>query len=134
MHINALAGLEAQRLTVYIPSFLPPCRRTDLEKAIAAHGGPGAVAEALGWSRKGKSRKPRGFWDELFNVKQEVDDFIEEHDLEPGGLLGLKDCWAAGCLSLKLTCPLCPSAHCCRPHAAEERLCACGAVRPGPRR
>lgn len=59
-------------------------RRTDLEKAIAAHGGPTAVAESLGWKVKGKSRKPRGYWDALPNVKQEVDDFIEEYGMQPG--------------------------------------------------
>lgn len=42
------------------------------------------MTEALGWKHKGRSRKPRGYWDSLPNVKQEVDAFIEENDLVPG--------------------------------------------------
>ena len=59
-------------------------RRTDLEKAIAAHGGPAAVADRLGWRLKAKSRKPRGYWDSLPNVRQEVDEFAEDNGLPLG--------------------------------------------------
>lgn len=58
--------------------------RSDLEKAIAAHGGPGVVASRLGWQLKAKSRKPRGYWDSLDNVKQEIDEFIDEQGIAPG--------------------------------------------------
>ena len=64
------------------------CRRVDLEKAIAFHGGPALVAAKLGWTKQGRARKPRGYWDSLPNVRAEIDGFIEENDLEPGG-------WAA---------------------------------------
>lgn len=55
-----------------------------MEKAITAHGGPSVVAERLGWKLQAKPRKPRGYWDSLPNVKQEVDDFIQDNDLQPG--------------------------------------------------
>jgi hypothetical protein len=62
---------------------LPPLR-SDLEKAIAAHGGPGVAAQRLGWRLKARSRKPRGYWDSLPNVRQEVDEFVEECGLPSG--------------------------------------------------
>ncbi|KAG7675312.1 hypothetical protein Ndes2437A_g00523 [Nannochloris sp. 'desiccata'] len=52
--------------------------RTDLEKAITTHGGPSVVAERLGWKLQAKPRKPRGYWDSLENVRQEVDEFIKD--------------------------------------------------------
>ena len=58
--------------------------RTDLEKAITAHGGPSVVAERLGWKLQKKPRKPRGYWDSMANVKQEIDYFIEDNELQPG--------------------------------------------------
>lgn len=58
--------------------------RSDLEKAIAAHGGPATVAERLGWKLQARTRKPRGYWSSLENVKNEIDEFIEESGLEPG--------------------------------------------------
>lgn len=58
--------------------------RTDIEKAISAHGGPAAIASRLGWSLQAKKRKPRGYWDSLENVKSEIEDFIIENGLEPG--------------------------------------------------
>jgi len=58
--------------------------RTDLEKAITSHGGPSIVAETLGWKLQAKARKPRGYWDSLENVKQEVDEFIQDNELQPG--------------------------------------------------
>jgi hypothetical protein len=64
--------------------------RTDLEKAIAAHGGPAAVAERLGWAQRARARKPRGFWDALPNVRAEVDDFCDEAGL-PRGTMPLKN-------------------------------------------
>ena len=67
-------------------------RRYDLEKAIAAHGGPAAVAQALGWSAWGgrkRNRKPRGYWDSPDNLRAAIDEFIAEHELEPGGWGGL---------------------------------------------
>ena len=57
--------------------------RTDIEKAITAHGGPAAVAEKMGWQLKIKRRKPRGYWDDADNILQEIKDFIIENDLPP---------------------------------------------------
>ena len=60
------------------------CCRTDLEKAIAAHGGSGAVAEALGWPLAKARRRPRGWWDNIDNVRAEVDAFVELSGSQPG--------------------------------------------------
>lgn len=57
--------------------------RTFLEKAIAAHGGRAAVAEAMGW-RAVRARKPKGYFDSLEVVKAELDEFMEEHDMQVG--------------------------------------------------
>lgn len=35
--------------------------RTDIERAIRAHGGSRAVARAMGWEA-GQRRKPKGYW------------------------------------------------------------------------
>lgn len=74
------------RDTCILPSrvTLRDLNRTDLEKAITAHGGRGAVAERLGWQLQTRSRKPRGYWDSLPNVAQEISEFIQERSLEPG--------------------------------------------------
>ncbi len=42
------------------------------------------MAERLGWKLQAKPRKPRGYWDSLDNVKQEVDEFIQDNELLPG--------------------------------------------------
>lgn len=55
-----------------------------MEKAITTHGGPSVVAERLGWKLQAKPRKPRGYWDSLENVRQEVDEFIKDKKLQPG--------------------------------------------------
>jgi hypothetical protein len=57
--------------------------RTFLEKAITAHGGRAAVAEAMGW-RAVRARKPKGYFDSLEVVKAELDEFMEEHDMQVG--------------------------------------------------
>lgn len=74
------------------PAPLPPLHSTpgrfDLYKAVTAHGGPAAVAQALGWERWGgrrPNRKPRGYWDSLDNVRAEIDGVIAENGLPPGG-------------------------------------------------
>jgi len=51
-------------------------RRTDLEKAISAHGGPSEVSERMGWKLPGKRRKRRGYWEDFENLKQELLDFV----------------------------------------------------------
>lgn len=56
--------------------------RTDIEKAITAHGGRGTVAERLGWELQVPSRKPKGYWDSLPNVKLEIDEFINQNNLQ----------------------------------------------------
>ncbi|CAL8464995.1 g4530 [Coccomyxa elongata] len=58
--------------------------RTDLEKAIAAHGGPAAVAKRMGWNLAYKGKKPRGYWDKLANVQKEIDLFNKQQGLPPG--------------------------------------------------
>jgi hypothetical protein len=55
-----------------------------LEKAITTHGGPSVVAERLGWKLQAKPRKPRGYWDCLENVRQEIDEVIQDKELQPG--------------------------------------------------
>jgi hypothetical protein len=67
-----------------------PSLRTDLEKAIAAHGGQGVVAAALGWPLKARHRRPKGYWDDLSNVRQAIDEFIGEQGMEAG-----ESAWAA---------------------------------------
>ena len=61
-----------------------PSSRTDLEKAVAAHGGQGVVAAALGWPLKVRHRRPKGYWDDLANVRAAIDDFIGEQGMEAG--------------------------------------------------
>ena len=66
---------------------LDGCGRSDLEKAILTHGGMAAVAKALGWPVKARQRRPNGYWDEVDNVRQEIDAFIQESGLQPGAQL-----------------------------------------------
>ena len=73
----------------------PPWCRTDLEKAIAAHGGQAVVAAALGWPLKARHRRPNGYWDDLENVRRGIDDFIEEQGMDPGECLCVP--WALLC-------------------------------------
>ena len=61
------------------------CCRSDLEKAVSAHGGPSVVAQRLGWELRGKQRRPKGYWDAPANVRAELDLFIDELGLPPGG-------------------------------------------------
>ena len=72
------------RATAPLPPPPPPRRRSDLEKAISAHGGPSQVAAQLGWKQRAKGRRPKGYWDSLDNVRAELDEFIEEQRLPPG--------------------------------------------------
>lgn len=68
---------------------LPPraelrkARRTDLEKAIAHHGGALRVAEAIGATLAYSGRKPRGHWDRLETVREEIEGFQWTHGLDP---------------------------------------------------
>lgn len=39
---------------------------------MAGHGGPSAVAQRLGWDMKQKAKKPRGWWDDIENIRFEV--------------------------------------------------------------
>ncbi|KAL4859881.1 hypothetical protein ACK3TF_000138 [Chlorella vulgaris] len=71
-------------------SELREMNRSDLEKAISAHGGPTAVSQQLGWKLKAKGRRPKGFWDAVDNVRAELDEFIEEHGL-PAGIMPAKN-------------------------------------------
>ena len=59
-------------------------RRSDLEKAILAHGGMAAVAKAMDWPVKARQRRPNGYWDQIENVRQEIDAFVTENGLQPG--------------------------------------------------
>lgn len=65
--------------------------RSHLERAIAAHGGFGAVAAHLGWDMAYNPKHPRGYWNSVMNVKAEVDDFIEANGLQPGLVPTLRD-------------------------------------------
>ena len=60
------------------------CARSDLEKAIAAHGGPAELAKRMGWQLKYKNKKPRGYWDSIPNVQRDIDEFIATHNMRPG--------------------------------------------------
>jgi hypothetical protein len=55
--------------------------RLDLINAIRAYGGCGLVAEKLQWSVAKVSRRPRGYWCKLPNVKAELDVLIDEFAL-----------------------------------------------------
>ena len=72
--------------TKMIPSRseLRASHRTDLEKALSAHGGAANVAKRMGWESRSRSRKPRGYWNSIENVKNEIDEFILSSDLPPG--------------------------------------------------
>lgn len=69
---------------------LRAANRTDLEKALAAHGGGSNVASRMGWRYSSRSRKPRGYWNSIENVKYEIDEFIISSDL-PQGIMPLKN-------------------------------------------
>ncbi|WPT12333.1 hypothetical protein PSENEW3_00003472 [Picochlorum sp. SENEW3] len=71
-------------------SELRASHRTDLEKALSAHGGASNVAKRMGWGSKSRSRKPRGYWNSIENVKHEIDEFILSSDL-PSGVMPLKN-------------------------------------------
>eukprot|EP00894_Picocystis_sp_ML_P005297 jgi/Pico_ML_1/55814/g1450.t1 len=64
-------------------SDLRKARRTDLEKAIAHHGGAVKVAEATGMPLAYPARKPRGHWDRLDTVREEIEGFQWSHGLDP---------------------------------------------------
>lgn len=69
---------------------LRAANRTDLEKALAAHGGGSIVASRMGWRYSSRSRKPRGYWNSIENVRHEIDEFIISSDL-PQGIMPLKN-------------------------------------------
>ena len=52
---------------------------------MRAHGGPAAVARQLGWRLKTAGRRPKGYWDSLPNVRAELEAFLEDAGLPPGG-------------------------------------------------
>ena len=58
-------------------------RRHDLVKAVESYGGFYEVAKKLGWDSAG-NKLPRGYWQDLDNVRLEMFSFMEEHLLEPG--------------------------------------------------
>ena len=62
-----------------------------MERAIAAHGGYGAVAGQIGWAMAYTPKRPRGYWNSITNVKSEVDDFINANGLQPGIVPSLRD-------------------------------------------
>jgi len=83
----------------HLSTSVPACRccRSDLEKAISAHGGPSQVAAQLGWKQRAKGRRPKGYWDSLDNVRAELDEFIDEAGLPPGVSAGGRSRGAAPC-------------------------------------
>ena len=60
--------------------------RQDLVKAVEGHGGFFGVAASLGLRGSRAQERPRGFWQDLDNVRREVQAFQEEHGLDPGVL------------------------------------------------
>ena len=44
-----------------------------MEKAVTASGGFPEVAKELGWKLAYKSKKPRGYWDDLNNMRREIE-------------------------------------------------------------
>lgn len=64
-------------------------------QAIRAHGGSGAVAAELGWDAP-VQKKPRGYWDDILNLKVEIDAFIAESGLPPGRMPAKTDFVRAG--------------------------------------
>jgi hypothetical protein len=56
--------------------------RVDLEKAIGRNGGFGPVASKLNLSLAYKERKPRGYWDNLQNLQEEILQFQIEQGKE----------------------------------------------------
>jgi hypothetical protein len=61
--------------------------RLDLEKAVTASGGFPEVAKELGWKLAYKSKKPRGYWDDLNNMRREIEVRFNVH--VPSGQLRL---------------------------------------------
>jgi hypothetical protein len=58
--------------------------RVDLLEAIAKLGGPAAVAERLCWALRRQTRRPRGYWRNLDNIRTELDQVAFEHSLAHG--------------------------------------------------
>ena len=56
--------------------------RFDLEKACYAHGGFSTVAQKIGWKMQYR-RKPRDYWQNFDNLRTEIAEFIEDHNLNP---------------------------------------------------
>ncbi|CAI5984001.1 unnamed protein product, partial [Closterium sp. NIES-65] len=69
-------GLEPG--TMPTRGILRAARRSDIEKEIQFAGGVHAVAQKLNMQ---VARKPRGYWDDLANLKQEVLQFQMDHNL-----------------------------------------------------
>lgn len=56
---------------------------------MAAHGGPMAVAERLGWklvagAGRQRVRRPNGYWFVPENIRREIDSFIDSNALPAG--------------------------------------------------
>jgi len=60
--------------------------RQDLVKAVEGHGGFFKVADVLGLRGSRAQERPRGYWQDLDNVRREVRAFQQEHSLDPGVL------------------------------------------------
>eukprot|EP00249_Psilotum_nudum_P020846 c27871_g1_i2 orf=79-2469(+) len=56
--------------------------RLDLEKAITGMGGFRVIATRMKLSLAYKYRKPKGYWDSIHNLKQEVIRFQQEHGFD----------------------------------------------------
>ncbi|GLJ44269.1 hypothetical protein SUGI_0925950 [Cryptomeria japonica] len=57
--------------------------RADLEKAITRMGGFRIIASLMNLSLSYKDRKPKGYWDSLENLKQEVSHFQRTWGMDP---------------------------------------------------
>ncbi|KAK9813756.1 hypothetical protein WJX73_007148 [Symbiochloris irregularis] len=78
----SLLASELQRLcgdtsTIPTRADLRAMNRNDIEKAMAGHGGPWAVAQRMGWTMKSRGKRPWGWWDDIANVRSEVDEYTK---------------------------------------------------------
>eukprot|EP00252_Welwitschia_mirabilis_P019054 TRINITY_DN4314_c0_g1_i1.p1 TRINITY_DN4314_c0_g1~~TRINITY_DN4314_c0_g1_i1.p1 ORF type:complete len:621 (+),score=132.21 TRINITY_DN4314_c0_g1_i1:222-1865(+) len=70
--------------------------RVDIEKAIYHMGGFRRVAALLNLSLSYKYRKPKGYWDKLENLKQEVNNFQHAWGMDPSYMPSRKTFERAG--------------------------------------
>nr|CAB3492538.1 unnamed protein product [Digitaria exilis] len=70
--------------------------RVDIEKAIARMGGFRKIASIMGLSLSYKNRKPRGYWDNLENLQEEISRFQKSWGMDPSYMPSRKSFERAG--------------------------------------